>query len=616
MSRRQQLLSMPLSAEDTPPNLAHVHYRRFFETARDGMLIMDADTGKITDVNPYLLKLLGFSRADFVNKHFWDIRPFMGIATNKQAFEEWRRQEYQLHDELSLETNEGERIGVEWISTAYSANQVHWVQCMICDLPRRTQLSTDLRTQYEESNEFLANYDALTNLPNRNLLNNRLEKAIRLARRESKHLAILFLDLDNFKIINDSWGHDAGDKVLAGIARQLNGFVRAGDTVSRWGGDEFVILLWDCGIDGAAFVADKLTGSEFKADGIDMNVSMSAGISIFPEDGEHCQVLLKNADIAMYHAKRAGRQNYEFFTPAMNAQVRERFLLESEMRHALDQNEFALFYQPRINMCTGKISGVEALLRWLHPTRGMLLPAAFLPVAEESGLIRRISEWVLINACRQIRLWQNQISELPIAVNIAPAYFKVQEFEEIIRTTLSETRLSPACLELELTENTLITNPEKTFTRLVNIKALGVQLSIDNFGTGYSSLLFLKKISVDKLKIDGSFVKALDQTSDGIDLVRSIISMGHNLKASVVAGNVENDFQLSRLRSEGCDEGQGFYFCRPVSAEKLTALIAGNFSFMDLKNVSVSYPPVKRTTIHSGRASGTIKMSRSESPFF
>ena len=434
--------------------------------------------------------------------------------------------------------------------------------------------STNGSTENIVTNLDNAHFDTLTRLPNRNLLYSRLEEAVRLAHRESKHLSILFLRLDNYNIINASKGHDAGDKVLAGMAKQLKAFVRAGDIVSLWSESEFVIILWDCGVEGAALVADKLTGSEVKVAGIEIPVSMSAGISIFPEDGEEYQTLLKNADIALCHVKQAGLPHYEFFTPAMNAQVRERFLLEGEIRSALDQNEFTLFYQPRINILTGKISGVEALLRWVHPTKGILLPADFLPVAEESGLIRRISEWVLLNACRQARLWQAFISPLPIAVNIAPAYFRMPEFEEVVRATLWETKLAPECLELELTEKTIIEDLEKTFAKLATMNALGVRLSIDNFGTGYYSLLLLKKMSVNKLKIDGSFVKDLDQNQGGLDLVRSIISVGHNLKACVVAEGVETESQLAFLKAEGCDEAQGFFCGRPVTAEELTIRIS------------------------------------------
>jgi diguanylate cyclase (GGDEF)-like protein/PAS domain S-box-containing protein len=444
---------------------------------------------------------------------------------------------------------------------------------------------TELRNA-QESNAFLAYYDPLTKLPNRSMLYNRLEKSVQLATREKKHLAILFLDLDNFKSINDTLGHDAGDKVLAEMARQLNGFVRAGDTVSRWGGDEFVIVLWDCGVDGAGFIADKFTHSEIQVEGLDLTVSMSAGISIFPDDGEDYNVLLKNADIAMYHAKNSGRKKYEFFTPAMNARVQERVLLADELRKALERNEFVLFYQPRIHIETGRISGVEALLRWRHPKKGILLPDSFLPVAEENGLIRRISEWVLLNACRQIRQLQRYVPRLPVAVNIAPAHFREKDFEDVVRTTLWETGLSPECLELEFTEDTIISEPTKMYDRLARMKALGVKLTIDDFGTGYSNLLFLQRISVDKLKIDNTFIKNLMQKADK-DLVRTMINVGHSMSAVVVAEGVENAKQLAFLTKEGCDEGQGYYFCHPLPAEELTGLIAGSPNWTD-KNVGFS----------------------------
>lgn len=441
-----------------------------------------------------------------------------------------------------------------------------------------------------------AHFDTLTRLPNRDLLYNRLEETVRLARRENKHLAILFLGLENFKIINNSMGHDAGDKVMAEMAKQLKGFVRAGDIVSRWNENEFVIVLWDCGVDGASLVSNKLTSSDVKVGGIAVAVSLRAGISIFPEDGEDPQTLLTNADIALSRLNRSAIQHYEFFSPAMNTHVQERILLESEIRRALEQNEFALFYQPRINILTGKISGVEALLRWVHPTKGIILPTDFLHVAEESGLIRRISEWVLLNACRQSQFWQRLVSPLPVAVNIAPAYFRMPEFEEVIRATLWETKLAPECLELELTENTIFADLEKTFARLAIIKSMGVQLSIDNFGTGYYSLLLLKKLQVNKLKIDGSFVKDLTPNQEGLDLVRSIISVGHIMKATVVAEGVENSSQFSLLKKEGCDEAQGFFFCRPAPAEELTSLISSHRVFRDCENSSVGFSEVTTNT--------------------
>lgn len=425
----------------------------------------------------------------------------------------------------------------------------------------------------EEKIASLTHYDPLTRLPNRNMLNNRLDKAISVAQREKKNLALMFLDIDKFKFINDSLGHDIGDKLLVEISKKLNGFVRGGDTVARLGGDEFVIVLWDCGVDGSALVAKKLVASRVVIDGIEIAVNMSIGISIFPDDGEDRQSLIKNADVAMYHAKKTGRGSYQFFTSEMNRRVRERFLMGMEIQRALEQEEFVLYYQPTIKMTTGKICGVKALIRWLHPIKGIILPHAFIPVAEESGLIARISEWVIINACRQVQRWELENSPFSVAVKLSDSCFTAQGLPDKIQELLNKTDVQPACLELELTENAIMQDPQKAYVGLTKMKSMGFKLSIDDFGTGYSSLVFLKKLPVDKLRIDSSFVRDIANGSDEIEMVRAILSIGHSLKAAVVAEGVETAYQYNCLKEEGCDEGMGYYFCHPMTAEQMTVFL-------------------------------------------
>ena len=415
-----------------------------------------------------------------------------------------------------------------------------------------------------DDTSFLTHYDPLTRLPNRNMLDNRLDKAIVVARREKKELALLFLDLDNFKFVNDSLGHDMGDKLLMAVSRKLNDLVRGGDTVARYGGDEFVIMLWDCGVDGAALVAQKLTSGKIEVGNTDFSVSMSVGISVFPADGEDRQTLIRNADMAMYHAKKVERGSYRFFTPELNQRIRERFHLSMEIQRALDQNEFALVYQPTIQMRTGRIIGLKALLRWRHPTRGELLPGVFIPVAEESGMIGRLSEWVVRNVCRQIQSWQSNGWAGAVAVNLFDSCFQGPGFVHVVESLVDEHQVPAGRLELELTENSIMQDPERASEDLNKMKSLGAKISIDDFGTGYSSLLLLKKLPVDKLRIDSSFVREMAAGSKEMELVRAILSIGRSMKAAVVAEGVETVSQYNFLRAEGCDEGQGYYFCHPL----------------------------------------------------
>ena len=437
-----------------------------------------------------------------------------------------------------------------------------------------SMLDTTELKMTEEKNAFLTHYDPLTKLPNRNMLNNRLDKAIAVAHREKKQLALLFMDLDNFKFINDSLGHDIGDKLLIGISKKMNDCLRGGDTVARIGGDEFVIVLWDCGAENAAVVAKKLVSSRVSVDGTDIAVSSSIGISVFPEDGEDRQSLIKNADVAMYHAKKSDRGSYHFYTAEMNRRVRERILLGTEIQRALEKEEFELYYQPTVTIQTGKISGVKALIRWIHPEKGTILPSEFIPVAEESGLIVRISEWVILNACRQIRAWQPQNKDFSVAISLFDTCFKIHGFADNIQELLKQTQVSPSSLELQLTENAIMQDPQKACANLAKMKAMGVRLSIDDFGTGYSSLSLLKHLPVDKLRIDGKFLRQMINGSMDKDLIQAIMNIGHSMNVAIVAEGVETASQYECLKEAGCDEGQGYYFSHPMPAEQMTRFLA------------------------------------------
>jgi diguanylate cyclase (GGDEF)-like protein/PAS domain S-box-containing protein len=423
-----------------------------------------------------------------------------------------------------------------------------------------------------------AQHDVVTRLPNRLLLNDRITQAIVLARRNHKSVAVIFLDLDHFKNINDSLGHATGDKLLQSVSRRLLGSVRNSDTVSRQGGDEFVILLSETtNPEDAATSANKillsLSGPHSIGE-LDLHIDGSIGISVYPGDGEDAETLIKNADTAMYHAKEHGRNNFQFFEAAMNSKAVERQSLESGLRLALQRSEFLLHYQPKVNLDTGEITGVEALIRWLRPDRGLVPPSQFIPIAEDSGLILPIGRWVLREACRQAREWQD--GDLPfrrISVNVSATEFRHKDFVEGVRTILAETDFEAGRLDLELTEGVLMDDVESTASVLKALKTMGVHLAVDDFGTGYSSLSYLQQFPIDVLKIDQSFVRQISGDPDDTAIVRAIIDMGKNLKQRVIAEGIETAEQLAFLQARHCSEGQGYLFSRPLAAAQFAALL-------------------------------------------
>ena len=432
----------------------------------------------------------------------------------------------------------------------------------------------------------LAQHDALTDLPNRLLLNDRLAQAIALARRHGKQLAVMFLDLDRFKHINDSLGHKVGDQLLQSIAKRLTAGVRNSDTVCRQGGDEFVILLADVEhAEDAALSAQKILDAltvPHLIDQLELHVSVSIGISIYPDDGQDADTLIKNADTAMYHAKEGGRNNYQFFEQDMNVLAVERHFIEGGLRLALERQEFMLLYQPKINLETGVISGVEALVRWQHPLRGLIMPEQFVWIAEDCGLIVPLGTWVLREACRQAQAWQDAgLPPVPVAVNISAVQFRHKDFQESLTGILKDTGLAPSYLELELTESVLMHDTDSTAPVLNELKAMGVRLTIDDFGTGYSSLSYLKRFPIDALKIDQSFMRDITHAtadSDDAAIVAAVVSMGKSLNQRVIAEGVETREQLAFLQAQGCGEGQGFYFSQPLSSEELVELLRTGIS--------------------------------------
>lgn len=426
---------------------------------------------------------------------------------------------------------------------------------------------------------YLAQHDFLTNLPNRALLNDRISQSIEIAKRDDVQLAILFIDIDNFKQINDSLGHEIGDAILQSVAQRLTSCVRSSDTISRLGGDEFVILLREeKNATDAAATAEKILAALHTPHCIQKNdiyLSASIGISIYPMDGLNAETLIKSADIAMYQVKNSSKSNYQFFNKEMNIQAAEKQFIEKNLRLALDKKEFTLHYQPKINLITQKITGAEALLRWTHPKLGEIKPEKFIPIAEDSGLILPIGSWVLGEACAQAKYWiDNGLWPITIAVNISAREFKQHNFVEHVRKTLSITGLDPRYLELEITETSLMLDIESSVLTLNALKDLGVKIALDDFGTGYSSLSYLKKFPIDVLKIDKLFIHDITSKNDKDSIISAIIIMASSLNLHIICEGVETQLQLSFLKSKQCDEGQGYYFSKPLSADNFGVLLA------------------------------------------
>jgi diguanylate cyclase (GGDEF)-like protein/PAS domain S-box-containing protein len=424
--------------------------------------------------------------------------------------------------------------------------------------------------------EHSAHHDFLTNLPNRLLLNDRIAQAISLANRHHTQLAVLYLDLDNFKHINDSLGHSTGDKLLQSVTKRLKECVRDSDTVSRQGGDEFVILLAETkNNEAAALSAQKILDSLQAMHTIgksQLHITTSIGISVYPADGLEAETLLKSADTAMYYAKEKGRNNYQFFIAEMNTKAVERLIIESNLKLALEKQQFILYYQPKVNLNTGQMTGAEALLRWQHDKWGEVVPNIFVPVAEDSGLIVPIGHWVLQQACTQAKIWQDAgLPEITIAINISAQEFLQKDFVASVRAVLVETGLEARFLELEITESVLMRDAEFSRAILMQLKKMGIKLAVDDFGTGYSSLSYLQRFPIDVLKIDQSFVQNIESANDDGIIVSAIISMGNSLKLKVVAEGVETPSQLAFLKARRCEEGQGYFFSHPLTAEKFAA---------------------------------------------
>lgn len=543
---------------------------RVFDSSGEAILITD-EKADIIAVNHAFVEMSGYRSEEVMGKnprilssgrHDAEFYRAMWDDINKHGY--WQGEIWDKH--------KNGRVYPKWMSITAVRDEYGKVVNYISIASDTTE-----QTEAEKNIHFLAYYDVLTGLPNRTLLRDRLGQLIAVAHRDKQQFALIFLDLDRFKYINDSMGHSVGDRLLQSVALRIQDCVREGDTVSRIGGDEFIVLLREAGESAASVVAQKLLlslATPYDLDGQVISTQASIGICIYPDQAQDADTLIKNADMAMYRAKEEGRNNFQFFAPEMNFRVDLLFSMEKDLRLALERGELFLQYQPQADLASGELSGVEALIRWKHPVKGLVSPAEFIPVAEETGQIVAIGEWVLRTACRQMAEWQKAgVHDLTIAVNLSIRQLRQPTLGEFVNKVLQETGLEARHLELEITEGIMMGDNQAAFRFLGEMQDLGVQLSIDDFGTGFSSLNYLKQMPVNKLKIDQSFIRDIETDEGDAAIIRSIISLGHRLNLRVIAEGVETQEQLDFLRIRGCDEIQGYFYSHPLLADEFIEFV-------------------------------------------
>ncbi|GAB1392234.1 hypothetical protein MASR1M60_03970 [Rhodocyclaceae bacterium] len=561
---------------------------KVFENSAQAILITDT-SARIVSVNPAFTEITGYTAAE-------------AIGENPQKFASGRHDAAFYAAMWGSLRQHGIWAGEVWDRRKNGMVFPKWLTINAVEDAESGQIShyvgifSDITEQKENAAriEHLAYHDPLTGLPNRFALNAHLAQCLSDARRNGTQLALMFLDLDRFKSVNDSLGHDVGDQLLISVAQRIRGALRESDTVARLGGDEFVVIVPGIvGPEDTARVAEKIVaevGEPLVLAGHSLHTSPSIGIGMFPADGASVETLMKNADAAMYYAKQRGRNGFRFFTVNMNATASERLLFETQLHHAVNRHEFFLVFQPQVDIVSGRVVGVEALVRWRHPDHGEILPERFIAIAEEIGLIVPLGAWVLEEACRQAMCWGPAAETLRVAVNVSVHQLEERRFAEHVAATLARTGLSPQRLELEITESAVMRHPEAAVEMLRSLAALGVRLAIDDFGTGYSSLAYLKRLPNSRLKIDRSFVMDLETDPNDVAITEGIIALARSMGLAVTAEGVETTAQLDMLRRFGCLEGQGYLFSRPLSVEGLRAFLLGASGVGAEAGVSVDKP--------------------------
>ena len=544
---------------------------RLLDKSSNEIYIFDANSLKFTHVNQGGRDNLGYNAEELATMTAVDIKPEVSYQEFMSYVEPLRNGETeQVHFETLHQRKDGSSYPVE-VMLQYSPTEEPPVfVAMILDITEKKK--TDDRLNY------LAYYDSLTGLPNRSLFVDRLEQAMKVADRYEQLVAILFVDLDQFKNINDSLGHDAGDSLLQEAGRRLSSCMRSSDTVARWGGDEFCLLLQNIyTVDNINVVAEKIISrfaEPFMIKGKRMFITASIGIILYPLDDISVENLLKKADTAMYHAKEKGRNNYQYYNHAMSAKLEQRLELEHELRHALERDEFMLHYQPQVDIHQRRIVGIEALIRWQNPERGLVPPDQFIGIAEETGLILPIGEWVLQQACQQMQALQNSgLPPIHVSINLSVRQLREPSLVDRVRQALQQNGLEPSMLDLEITESMLMSDIDRVKQTLTELSELGVSISVDDFGTGHSSLAYLKQFPISTLKIDRSFIRDIPDDKDDVSITIAIINMARGLGLNTVAEGVEVEAQLDFLKTHGCNLMQGYYFSKPVAFDEVIALL-------------------------------------------
>ena len=570
----QNLPRLPLLTEATDLSsaalkaleISEARYRRLFETARDGVLLLNATTAQIEDANPFLTELLGYSHQELLGRKIWEVGAFADVIESQDKFAELQTLGYVRYDDLPLRTKTGQKVAVVFVSNSYECDGVTVIQCNIRDISARKRA--------DEKIIELAFYDPLTRLPNRTLLMDRLKQAMSAGARNATCGALLFLDLDNFKTLNDTLGHDVGDTLLQQVAHRLIHSVREGDTVARLGGDEFVVVLASLhqnlqeAANQALEVGNTLLytlAQPYQLGTVEHRSTASIGATLFNDKTVSMDELLKQADLAMYKAKDMGRNALHFFDPAMQTVVLERAALEKQLRTALQQGQLVLHYQPQV-VGDGRVTGAEALVRWAHPEQGLMSPGDFIPMAEQTGLILPLGQWVLEAACAQLAQWalEPHVAHLSLAVNVSAYQFKRADFVGLVLRTIQSSGANPQRLKLEFSESLLVDNFSTVIEKMFTLKAKGVTFALDDFGTGHSSLTYLKRMPLDQLKIDRSLVHEVLGDQHDASIVKTIITLAQSLGLSVIAEGVEIEAQREFLASAGCYAYQGYLFCKAV----------------------------------------------------